>query len=65
MLPQHKDKPMIRKLFAAVHGTLWGCAVTILVLSSLLMIELVLFGLLDLNSNLKTYSLLIAVCVGG
>ncbi len=56
---------MIRKLFESVRGALWGCAVTILVFMVLLMLELVLFGLLDLSPNLKTYSSLIAVCAGG
>ena len=55
---------MIRNLLESVRGTLWGCAVTILVFMLLLAFE---FGLLalDLKPNLKTYSWLIAVCVGG
>jgi hypothetical protein len=56
---------MIRRLFNALRGTLWACAVTILVFFPLMVIELVFFGLLGLSPNLKTYSWLIAVCVGG
>jgi len=55
---------MIRKLFESVRGTLWGCAVTILVFLVLLAFEIALLAL-DLKLNLKTYSWLIAVCVGG
>jgi len=55
---------MIRKLFESIRGTLWGCAVTILVFLVLLAFEMALLAL-DLKLNLKSYSWLIAVCVGG
>jgi hypothetical protein len=55
---------MIRKLFESVRGTLWGCAVAILVFLVLVAIEMALLTV-DLKLNLKTYSWLIAVCAGG
>ena len=55
---------MIRKLFESVRGTLWAFAVTILVFLVLLAFEIALQGV-ELHLNLKTYSLLLAVCVGG
>ncbi len=55
---------MIRKLFEPIRGTLWAFAVTILVLLVLLAFEAALQGV-ELHLNLKTYSLLLAVGVGG
>lgn len=55
---------MIRRLFDSVRGTFWGCAVTILVFMVLMAVEIALLAL-DLKLNLKTYSWLFAVCVGG
>ena len=46
---------MIRKLFESVRGTLWGCAVAILVFLVLVAIEMALLTV-DLKLNLKTYS---------
>ena len=56
---------MIRKLVDPVRGILWGGVVTILVFFPLMAIEIGFFGFLDLHPNLKTYSWLIAVSVGG
>jgi hypothetical protein len=55
---------MIRKVFESVRGTLWAFAVTIHVFMVLLAFEIALQGV-ELHLNLKTYSLLIAVCAGG
>jgi uncharacterized membrane protein len=52
------------KLFSVVRGTLWGCGVTILAFLPLPPLEVVL-NLLGVDLNLKTYSWLIAVAVGG
>jgi hypothetical protein len=60
----HKETSMIRKVFESVRGTLWAFAVTILVFMVLLAFEIALQGV-ELHLNLKTYSLLIAVCAGG
>lgn len=49
-------------MFEYVRGTLWGCAVAILVLMVLMAVEGVA---VDLKLNLKTYFWLTAVCAGG
>ncbi len=52
------------KLFGIVRGTLWGCGVTILAFLPLMTLELVLSAA-GVNLNLKTYSWLISVAIGG
>ena len=52
------------KLFGVVRGTLWGCGVTVLAFLPLMTLEFALSAL-GLDLNLKTYSWLSAVAVGG